>query len=86
MEICFENFAKIVYWKKNDGPFIYQNLGLRRAHSFTRGVKIGPYSVARPQYLFLSPEYPPPPPGTCRRHFVVIYHVLADGEKMLHES
>ena len=31
-------------------PYIYQN-------SFTRGVKMGPYSAARPQYLFL-PEYP----------------------------
>ena len=41
--------------KKYDDPFIYQNLGLRRGHSFTRGVKMGPFSVAHPKYL-LSPD------------------------------
>ena len=42
--------------EKNDDPFFYQHLGLRRGLSFTRGVKMGPYSVTHPQYL-LSPEY-----------------------------
>ena len=36
---------------------IEKKLGLSRGHSFIRGVKTGPYSVAHPQYL-LSPEYP----------------------------
>ena len=42
----------------NCDPFIYQNLGLRRGHLFTRGVKMGPYFAAHPQYL-LSSEYLP---------------------------
>ena len=47
--------------RKNDDTFIYQNLDLRRGNSFTRGVRMGPYSVAHPQYL-LSP------PGVNNEH------------------
>ena len=49
--------------------FIYQNLGLRRGHSFTRGVEMGPYSVAHPQYL-LSPEYP------CNHAYIQYYQQI----------
>ena len=43
-KICLENRLL----KKNYDPFIYQNQGLRRGHSFTRGVKMGPYSPPFP--------------------------------------
>ena len=51
----FQKFRVIGYWK-NWRPIYYQHLGLRRGHSFTsRGVKMGPYSVAHPhKYLFFT--------------------------------
>ena len=44
----FSDFLKMGYWFFVVDPFIYQNLGLRRDHSFTRGVKMGPFLVAHP--------------------------------------
>ena len=58
MNRFFENSAKIDNWKKLR-PICLPTFRFDRGHSFTRGVKIGPYFAAHPQYL-LSPEYPSP--------------------------
>ena len=55
----FRKFRENRLLKKIYDPLIYQNFGLRRGHSFTRGERMGPYSAAHHQYL-LSPEYRSP--------------------------
>ena len=57
-EIFFSKISKkLGYWKVI-WPNYLQTLGLRRGHSFTRRVKMGPILAARPQYL-LTTECPP---------------------------
>ena len=54
--------------EKNDDPLIYQNLGLRRGNSFTRGVKNSTNKMIRSDQAKRHPQVYSDPPV----HIVII--------------